>query len=326
MKKEKLVNLLKTLKSFKPKVLVIGDLMLDSYIYGDVNRISPEAPVPILNFEHQRETLGGSGNVVSNLINFGANVEIASIIGNEMAGDIVISKLKDISVSSNFIIRSKSVNTTKKTRYVSGISQLLRLDNDSDGIALNELNRLEKKIKSSSKNFDCIIISDYNKGLCQKSFLENIISFFKKKSVPIFVDPKGKSWIKYKGINCITPNILELETEMNITLKSDSDFEKSGYDIVKKLKLESCLITRGADGMTYVSSHEVIHQKINPVEVFDVSGAGDTVITSFALSRLQGYTTKECLAIASFASSEVVKYTGTTPFNFNMVYYVQDEK
>ena len=319
MKKKYFKKLLSNVKNLKPKILVVGDLMLDHYVFGDVERISPEAPVPILNYSCEREVLGGCGNVVSNLVNFGAEVKIASIIGKDLIANSIISLLSEIGISSEFIIQSEQLKTTKKTRFIASGSQILRLDQDSKGFSLNDFNIIEKNIKSLLKKIDCVIISDYDKGVCTKSFIENLIFQANSLKVPIFIDPKGEDWNKYSNAFCITPNIKEVESELNLKLRSDNDFEKAAQIIKEKFNFNSCLITRGQHGMTYLGKEGFFHQKVGKKEVFDVSGAGDTVISCFASFFSAKLDITDCLAASSFTSSKVVSFPGTTPFNSRML-------
>jgi len=319
MKKKNIINRLNHFKTLGLKVLVIGDLMLDTYINGEVSRISPEAPVPILNYKSKRSILGGCGNVIANLINLGVKVQIGSVLGDDLAGELILTKIKEIGISPELIIRSNSANTTEKTRYVSGNSQILRLDKDSNNINHEDLEKIRALIESTYSDFDCLIISDYDKGVCQADFIKNIISVFKNKNLPIFIDPKGLSWNKYYQATCLTPNTSELEAVIKNKLKSDHDFEIAGKSILQKFNLGCCLITRGANGMSYISNEKNIHQKIKSVEVYDVSGAGDTVISTFALSQLSGLSIEESLELSSFTSMRVVEYAGTKPFHPKMI-------
>ena len=168
-------NLLLKIKKSKPRVLVVGDIMLDHYVLGEVNRISPEAPVPILSFKEEREVLGGAGNVVSNLINLGARVEIATIIGSDSAGKRVKELLSLLEVSSDFICECENENTTKKTRFISNGNQLLRLDVDSTNFSEKDFISLEKRLNGLFDELDCVLVSDYNKGVCSEKIVKNLI-------------------------------------------------------------------------------------------------------------------------------------------------------
>lgn len=307
------------IKSKKPKILVLGDVMLDQYINGKVDRISPEAPVPILKFQKKEEILGGAGNVVRNLVNLGAKVSIASIIGNGPNGILIKKLFSDIKVSTEFLYDINKVSTTRKTRFLSEGSQLLRLDNDTKGILKKHLTQLEEKIFKDTDYYDCIIISDYNKGVCQPSLIKKIIKHARRVQTFVFVDPKGTNWQKYLGADCLTPNTKEVERILGLKLKDNIDFEKAAAKLKKELKLKSCLITRGSDGMTFHNDAYTHHQRVGQKKVYDVSGAGDTVIASLAASFSSGVKISECLDFSSFVSSEVVAHVGTTPFHSSMI-------
>jgi D-beta-D-heptose 7-phosphate kinase / D-beta-D-heptose 1-phosphate adenosyltransferase len=312
-------KLLKEIKSSTPKILVIGDIMLDHYIKGSVKRISPEAPVPILNFRSENSILGGAGNVLCNLYNLGAELVVATVIGNDKTGLEVLQKIESLNSPINSVYISDEVTTTKKTRFVDSRTQLLRLDNDSKGVSGFPLEFLEKKIFKNIASFDCIILSDYGKGVGSKITTTKIIEVANKNNIAVLIDPKGKSWDKYSKATGVTPNIKEVEDKFNIKLKTNEDFEKIGNKIIKNFNLEFCLITRGSDGMTYIDSRRKIHQKVEKKEVYDVSGAGDTVIACLAASMSSNLTIEDSIELSSFVSSEVVSHHGTTPFRHDML-------
>jgi D-beta-D-heptose 7-phosphate kinase/D-beta-D-heptose 1-phosphate adenosyltransferase len=299
MKYSDLKKLLSEIKIANPKILVVGDVMLDHYVYGDVNRISPEAPVPIINYEKGKEVLGGAGNVVHNLVNLGAKVNIATIIGDDLDGRTI----RDL------------FNNINKTRVLSGGIQLLRMDHDSRGFLKSDFIIFKKDLIKKINQFNCVVISDYNKGVCSKSLIQDTIYEANKYGIPVLVDPKGTNWDKYMNATALTPNKKEVEDQLNLKLKNDSDFENAAKQIKEKFKLEFCLITRGADGMTFYGENNVIHQKVGKKEVFDVSGAGDTVIACLAASLTSGITMEDSIQVSSFISSEVVTHTGTVPFD-----------
>ena len=315
MKYSDLKKLLSNIKIAKPKILVVGDVMLDHYVYGDVNRISPEAPVPIINYEKGKNVLGGAGNVVHNLVNLGAKVNIATIIGDDLDGRTIRDLFNNIKVSTEYVFSTKNINSTKKTRFLSGGIQLLRMDHDSSGFLNSDFIIFKKDLIKKINQFNCVIISDYDKGVCTKLIIQNIIDQANKYSIPVLIDPKGTNWDKYMNATALTPNKKEVENELNLKLKNDTDFENAAKRIREKFKLEFCLITRGADGMTFSGESSVIHQKVAKKEVFDVSGAGDTVIACLAASVSSGITIASSIELSGNLSSEVVTQTGTVPFN-----------
>ena len=312
-------KIIKRIESVKPKILVLGDVMLDQYISGEVKRISPEAPVPILNFSKEKKVLGGAGNVAHNLVNLGAEVSISTVVGNDPSGELIKKLLNGINVSTEYLFKKNNINTTRKTRFLSNGSQLLRLDHDSNGFLTSDYNTVSNSLKNKVKNFNSIIISDYNKGVCSELILKELILEANKQKVPVFIDPKGPNWSKYINATCITPNTNEVENELKLKLTDNTSFEKAAIEIKEKFKLKSCLITKGSNGMTYYDANKLIHQKVEKKEVFDVSGAGDSVIASMAASLSAGFELIEGLEFSSSISSEVVTHIGTTPFNIGML-------
>ena len=315
----KLEDLFDRIKINRPKVLVVGDIMLDEYVEGNVERISPEAPVPVLSYNNTKKVLGGAGNVASNLVNLGASVFIGSIIGKDNDGMIIRNLLKSADISTEGVFETSNITTTKKTRFISKSTQLLRLDNDSRGFKEEDYKIFQRIINKIIPKIDYIIISDYDKGVCKGSVLKKIIKNVKQKNIPIFVDPKGSDWYKYKNATCITPNIKEIEQYLSLSLKKKNEFKSAAEYVIKKLNLMSCLITKGDQGMTLYSKELTYHQAVNKKEVFDVSSVGDTVIVCFSLSRSGGFDIKPYLELSTMISSEVVTYFGTTPFQYRML-------
>jgi D-beta-D-heptose 7-phosphate kinase / D-beta-D-heptose 1-phosphate adenosyltransferase len=315
----KVKSLLEKIKSKQPKILVLGDIMLDEYIEGDVDRISPEAPVPILNYNNTKTVLGGAGNVGSNLVNLGATVFMGSIIGKDNNGVTIKKLIESVNISTEGILETTNITSTKKTRFISKSTQLLRLDNDSKGIEKEDYEIFQNIINKIIFKIDCVIISDYDKGVCHESIIKNIIKNIKQKKIPIFIDPKGKDWSKYKNATCITPNLREIRQYLSSSLMSEGEFKRAAEYVIKKLNLKSCLITKGDQGMSFYSKKLILHQAVNKKEVFDVSGAGDTVIACFALSNIVGMDFKSSVELSAFISSEVVTHLGTTPFKLGML-------
>jgi D-beta-D-heptose 7-phosphate kinase/D-beta-D-heptose 1-phosphate adenosyltransferase len=319
MNKKRAISIIKNINERKLKVLVIGDIMLDHYIYGRVERISPEAPVPIVNFKNEDNVLGGCGNVIKNLVNLGVNVSISTIIGDDQAGLIIKKKLEELNVSIDGLHHSRVTKTTKKTRLISSGSHLIRLDKDGCEINDSEYDEIFHKFKFLTENIDYVIISDYNKGYCKLSFINNVINYIHSKGIPFYVDPKGTNWNKYSKATCVTPNVKEIEEIINYKLISKDQFHSAGIEIMNNYNIKSCLITRGSKGMFYVDNHNKIHQEVNVIDVYDVSGAGDTVIASFSICDFLKFTKKECLEFATLTSSKVVGYTGTKAFDVKMI-------
>jgi D-beta-D-heptose 7-phosphate kinase / D-beta-D-heptose 1-phosphate adenosyltransferase len=319
MNSQKINELLVKIRKKRLKILVLGDVMLDKYVSGNVKRISPEAPVPVLNFNKEKNILGGAGNVVNNLVNIGVKSSLLSLVGYDDDGEMIKKMLNRLELYEDLLIQTKNIQTTRKTRFISNGSHLLRLDIDSSGFKDLDYEILRDRSFESISKYNVIIISDYNKGVCFPHLMQDLIIRANSQNIPIFIDPKGEKWDKYLNATCLTPNTKETEAYLNRALKNDSDFEKAAREIKNSLNLKSFLITRGSDGMTCYDGNNIIHQRVGQKEVFDVSGAGDTVIASLAASFCSGFQLSDCLELSSILSSEVIAYSGTTPFDTSML-------
>lgn len=306
------MSVLDKIQEVKPKILVIGDIMLDRFIFGDVHRISPEAPVPIVRSLKEKKSLGGCGNVLRNLINLGVQASIVSCVGDDEVGKKIIHKLNKKNILSDDIIISKSVRTTEKMRIVAEGQQLVRVDWDAGNLSNKVLNQVLKQSSQSIVEVDGVIISDYGKGVCSESVVSGIIAKAKKLKIPIFIDPKGKNWNKYYGASIITPNLKEAESVAERKLRNDDDIEKAGMEICENFSLNACLITRGPKGMSYISKDFKFHVSSAAKEIYDVSGAGDTVISSFASGIIVGYDPETITRFSNKAAGIVVGHIGTT--------------
>ena len=307
-----LAQLINRIKEKPPTILVLGDLMLDRFIFGSVDRISPEAPVPIVKLKKEEQMLGGSGNVIRNLSNLGIKTSLCSVVGKDLAGDLLITQLtkKDTNISN--VLRLKSVRTTEKMRIVADRQQIARVDWDMDESKADFVDDLIKNMSEHIENIDGVIISDYAKGMCSEVLLKNVINISNNNNIPIYVDPKGNDWEKYKHTNLITPNIKEAETILGKKLVNDQDFEKAGEEICSTYNIEACLITRGADGMSFFCNDNTFHLKSNAKEIFDVSGAGDTVISTMATGLVMNLTYKQAAEFSNRAAGIVVGHIGTS--------------
>ena len=300
------------IQAASPKILVIGDIMLDRFIFGNVHRISPEAPVPVVRSTKEKYSLGGCGNVLRNLINLGVQASIISFVGKDRAGKKIKQHLIKKGISTKHIIESDSNRTTEKMRIVAEGQQVVRVDWDSNNLNDQNLNKVLKHAYNNITNVDGVIISDYNKGICAELVIKDIISKAKELQLPIFVDPKGKNWNKYYGASVITPNLKEVEEAFGKVLITDKDVEIAGKGICTDLSLDACLITRGANGMSYIGKDIKFHVSSEAKEIYDVSGAGDTVIASFAAALLAGFDFSTVTKFANKAAGIVVGHIGTT--------------
>ena len=297
------------------KIMVVGDVMLDRYLWGEVKRISPEAPVPVFHIKKRSVVPGGSGNVVLNLIGLGASVTLISIIGKDENAHKLKKLFGDQKIKS-ILLRDQSRPTIIKTRIISKGQQLLRVDDEND-IVLNESikRKIIEQVRREIRKCDAVILSDYGKGIFQtQNVTEAIIEISKDHDVPIIVDPKGKNWERYAGATCITPNTDELELLFGETIKDDKDLVGGMNTILSEYMLSNLLVTRGPLGMCLLSN-DGTPQFISSIakEVYDVSGAGDTVIATLTAGIASGMSYFDAAQLANIAAGVVVGKLGTQP-------------
>ena len=287
------------------RLLVVGDVMLDEYLWGNVERISPEAPVQVVDIRRQNFTLGGAANVVNNLISLGSNVYIAAVIGNDAAGEIIKDEFKRLNVNIDGLFTDTSRPTTKKTRVMAINQQMIRLDYEKrEEISRDLEDKINAYIKDNLSIFDAILVSDYAKGVVTRGILTEVI---KKKDGLILIDPKGRDFSKYKGATAITPNIKEA-----ILASGFEDIEKAARKFLDELDLKVVFITRGKRGISlFERGRPPIHVPARAREVYDVSGAGDTVLATLGLSIASGLTYFEAALLANIAAGIVVGKVGT---------------
>ena len=305
-------DIISNINKKQPSILVIGDLMLDKFIFGNVNRISPEAPVPIVKLKKEEHMLGGCGNVIRNLNNLGVTTKLISVVGRDSPGDLLIKKLLEKEIPIDNVLRLDNIKTTEKMRIVADRQQVVRVDSDMNQLTIDSINNLITNMPKCIKKINGIIISDYAKGVCSELFLKKVIKLSNDKNIPVYIDPKGYDWEKYKNADLITPNTSETETVLGQNLESDKDFEMAGKKICSTFNIKACLITRGSDGMSLIHKKNIIHLKSEAKEIFDVSGAGDTVIAAMATGLLTGADYKKVLEFSNVAAGIVVGHVGTS--------------
>ncbi|MBU4242680.1 MAG: D-glycero-beta-D-manno-heptose-7-phosphate kinase [Desulfobacterales bacterium] len=297
------------------RVLVIGDIIVDEYLWGSVERISPEAPVQIVQVEKQEYRLGGCGNVVNNLRSLGAEVVVASVIGDGYYRQFVLDELNLLGVNTQCLLLDEGRPMTKKTRVVAANQQVVRIDFEiTKSIARRYENLINEFVDSNLSLCDAILLSDYSKGVVTKRVASLAINNAKKLSIPAIVDPKGRKFSKYFGATIITPNAKEAEMASNIEIKGDSSAEKAAHRILMSTKCDAVLITRGKHGMTLLegSNRGAVHIPAQAREVFDVSGAGDTVLAVLGLAIASGLCFEEASYLANIAGGIVVGKLGTS--------------
>lgn len=310
-------ELIKFIDKFEGKeIIVIGDIMLDHFVKGSVSRISPEAPVPVVNVESEDFVAGGAGNVAVNLAVLGAKPTIVSVVGQDIKGSILTQFLKDKGVNTSYITIDCARPTTQKVRIVAERQQVVRVDRESKaklepGTAKICMQNFKKALKTAKG----VIMSDYGKGMLSDHNIQEVIALCNAKKIPVCVDPKIDNFLKYKNITCMTPNTKEAWEGMGLPPKKE---EKAildlGKKILKTLKAKSILITRSAQGMSLFEQGPKIKTttiSATAKEVFDVTGAGDTVISVLTLALACGATLQQAAFIANEAAGLVVAKLGT---------------
>ncbi|MBQ7198881.1 MAG: D-glycero-beta-D-manno-heptose-7-phosphate kinase [Selenomonadaceae bacterium] len=294
------------------KILVVGDVMLDKYYFGEVTRISPEAPVPINHVTKVKETLGGAANVAHNLARLGCQTSLIAQIGKENHGEVFLNKLKSYGVDGSKIFRADKPTTTK-IRVISGHQQMLRLDFEDTAEIDGDAEKIFlENVFAEIEKVDAVIISDYGKGVCSEEICQKIICSCRQLKKIVTVDPKGDDWSKYNFANFITPNLKEFNAVLPKKISNvDAEIEKSARQIIKKFNLNGILVTRSAEGLTLVDGKKISHVKAHAQEVFDVSGAGDTVIAVFTLALAGGIDSTAAAFLANVAAGVVVAKVGT---------------
>ncbi|HEY4326824.1 MAG TPA: D-glycero-beta-D-manno-heptose-7-phosphate kinase [Mucilaginibacter sp.] len=303
----------KQLATKKPSILVIGDLMLDHYIWGNASRLSPEAPVPIVNVKNESTTLGGAGNVVQNLVALGASVTIAGVIGEDSPGIQLIEILENEGVKINTIIKDKTRPTTVKTRVLAGSHQLVRVDREVTDPLSEELeNELADKLNECIDGADIVIFSDYNKGLFSPVFTQRLIKVANDHQKKVVIDPKGLNYEKYKGAFIIKPNRKELgEAAKTEKIKSIEDVQNAAKTIFLQTGTNYLIVTLSEEGMAIITEQESKLLPVKATEVFDVTGAGDTVISTIAYFVASGFSVEEACELANHAAAIVIRHIGS---------------
>ncbi|MBM3988582.1 MAG: D-glycero-beta-D-manno-heptose-7-phosphate kinase [Planctomycetes bacterium] len=296
----------------RPRVLVIGDLILDRYVSGDVERISPEAPIPVLNARTTAEKLGGAGNVALNLRSMEAEVEMVGVVGQDGRGRMLSEMLAQSGVVTSGVLADPSRPTTEKTRMISGAQQVLRVDFEvsrpiSDELATRILAELSARIARAG----AVILSDYGKGVLTPKVLAGAIELARLHGVSVLVDPKGSDYTRYRGATLITPNRKEAEEALGRKLSDRSEWPRAAQDLIAIADLQAAVVTLGAQGMFLMNrSGESVHVPTFAREVFDVTGAGDTVISHLALYIAAGLDLPTAVHLANHAAGIVVAKPG----------------
>jgi len=306
------------IKSFC-NILVVGDIMLDYYLWGTCTRISPEAPVQLVDIQNEEILLGGAGNVAKNIKALSDKVTILSVVGKDKTGKELKKILKKQKIN-NFILEEKNRKTTKKSRIIATHSQMLRYDNESRVDILDETqNKLFEIFKDICDSFDLILLSDYNKGVLTNILTAKIIKYAKTKNIKVLIDPKGKNYSKYSGAYLLTPNKLEIQDAFNVEIKDKKSLKKALLKLKKTTNVDIPLVTLSEDGIAYFDKKIVIKQTLSK-KVYDVTGAGDTVLASLGHCIARGVDIANAIEFANIAARIVISKIGASSASLEEIY------
>ncbi len=303
------------LASFHGKhVVVVGDVMLDEYVRGDVARISPEAPVPVVDLTERQLMPGGAANTAANIVSLGAKATIVGVVGADAPADQLRVAMRERGIATDALVTAEERPTTHKLRIVARTQQIVRVDVESrDKLSAASDAKLVAQITVSAADAHALVISDYAKGVVTDAVIKACIAAAKARGIPVIVDPKARDFSKYAGATIITPNVLELEVAAGVsTHNRDADIVEAGTALLKTVGGSSILVTRGAAGMTLLSpGREPVHLPTVARSVFDVTGAGDTVVGTLTLALAANVPMQHALVLASHAASIAVGRPGT---------------
>lgn len=303
-----------------PNILVVGDLMVDQYLWGTSDRISPEAPVQIVDIDKETSVLGGAGNVINNLHALGAKVDIMSVIGNCPSSKLLKRLLARIKIDSKFLVIENNRILSKKSRIISGKQQVARFDcESSDEISAESQKILLKNFKKNVKHYDVLVLSDYNKGVLTKKISQSLISIANKLNKKVLVDPKGHDLSKYKGAYLITPNKIEASNLSNISINDDLSLKAAIKYIKKHANLNVSIITLGHKGIAVFDKKLTLHPTLAK-EVFDVTGAGDTLLASISFALACNSSIHEAVEFANIAAGLVIGKLGSATVTLDEIY------
>jgi D-glycero-beta-D-manno-heptose-7-phosphate kinase len=313
--KEKLIQIFDNFK--EKKIAVIGDIMLDRYLWGSVNRISPEAPVPVVEVQQESNRFGGSSNVANNIKSLSGHPFLIGIIGDDINGKMLIEMMTEKNMTTEGLVIDKTIPTTVKTRIIAHNQHVVRIDKENKLPIPSELEeKLLNILKNNISNFDSIIIEDYNKGVITKRIIEETIRLSKLHNIPVTVDPKYNNFSSFTGVKLFKPNKKEAEEILGVKITDNGSVIDAMKMLVEKLNCENVLITRGEKGMALLEQNgDVTYIRTRARQVADVSGAGDTVISTISMALVSGCSMKESAAISNFAAGLVCEEIGAVPID-----------
>jgi D-glycero-beta-D-manno-heptose-7-phosphate kinase len=295
------------------RMLVLGDIMLDQFIWGAATRISPEAPVPVVRIERESFHLGGAGNVAHNLVSLGAQARPLGVIGDDEAGERLVQTLRDLGVETAGLLKDPSRPTTLKTRIIAHNQQVVRADRESRSPVSPELTeQIVSLFADWLMQAGGVVVSDYDKGGITPLLLQRILPLARDAGKPVFLDPKIRNFRCYSPVTVLKPNELETETVTQMEIIDEESLIEAGRTILRLLQCDHLLVTRGEAGMTLFSGDgSITHIPAATREVYDVTGAGDTAMAALALSFVSGATALEAAVLANYAASVVIAKVGT---------------
>ena len=307
------------LKKTKPKILVIGDLMLDHYLWGSCERISPEAPVQVVDVARETTVLGGAGNVVNNLVALGADVSVSSVIGDDDNGRELSTMLQNIGVNVDGLVVQPGRKTSKKSRIIAVSQQILRYDKESkEAIDESSVTKIVSALVGKLSSYDAVVLSDYGKGVLTLALCQRVIELARKTDTKVLVDPKGSNYLKYRGAYLLTPNKKEASIATNIDINSDEALQEALLKLKHECELSISMITLSEDGIAIYDS-QVKQFPTVAKEVYDVTGAGDTVIASIAFALSAGKDISQSCKFANLAAGVVVGKIGSATVSLDEI-------
>ncbi len=320
--KEHILSLSRSKK--QPTILVIGDIMADRYVWGVASRISPEAPVPVVNVKNETITLGGAANVAQNLYKLNAKVLLCGVTGKDAAADAVMEQLYAENIDTAAVVADSTRPSTVKTRIMAGTHQLLRVDREvTTDITQSIEQRLLKKLAPKIKQADMVLLSDYNKGLLPHSFCQKIIAACNQRGKRVMVDPKGLHYNKYAGAWMIKPNKRELaDATITEKIETDNDLITAAKKLLSKTKAQYLVVTRSEEGLSLLSKKTFQNFPVKAKEVFDVTGAGDTVFASLGYFLAIGFTPEAACELANYAAAIAVSKVGSVAVTINEIIHL----
>jgi len=297
----------------RARVLVVGDIMLDQFIWGRVERISPEAPVPVVEVTHETFHLGGAANVAHNIAALGGQVSVVGVVGDDNAGKRTMSELDALGIGREGIVRSRATITVRKTRVIAHNQQVVRFDREQRDHPPSVAARVSRYLQQHACDFDAVIVSDYGKGVVTGEVLGVLRQAHVERGLPVVVDPKRRNYEHYAGITLATPNAAEATDAAGIDVSRDeSSLRIAGLRLAERWGAAAVLITRGEHGMTLIRDDGTLHHfPTTSRQVFDVTGAGDTVVATCTLALAAGATLEDAARLANHAAGIVVGKLGT---------------